>query len=229
MSAPDFATHQLFQNALLVTGPRPFRILSSSLHGGGWQTKRHLLNLQVPHGYICDDPLQDVAARIDELGLPRADTAAMMTAADVEDFVEGYASGDQFALKSYITAGISNAARAGQCGPTYPGYRAGTINAILVLDARLTPAAMVNAIITITEAKAAALQELAIRDAQGRLATGTTTDSILLACTQSERYRGVHHYAGVATEIGCAIGQTVYETLLAGLRGQRGKGAIYGG
>lgn len=232
MHPTDFARHRLTQDTLIVSGPRPYRTLSSSLHGGGLQHKQHLANLQVPHGYRCDDPLRDAAARLERLGLPLGDTAAMMTAADVNDFCEGYAKGDQFELKSYITAGTSNAARAGSRGPTYPGYRAGTINIILVLHARLTEAAMVNTLLTVTEAKTAALQELGVRDPQGRLATGTTTDSVILACTQDESFHGVHHYTGVATEIGCAIGQTVYETLLACLRSEQrqgmGRGTTYG-
>jgi adenosylcobinamide amidohydrolase len=204
--------------ALILSGPRPFYTLSSSLLGGGLQEKRYLLNVQVPHGYMSDDPWQDLARKVESFGLPLPETVAMMTAADVDQVVEGYAAGEEFQLRVYVTAGVGNAARAGVKRKTYPGYRAGTINIIVALDARLSDAALVNALITATEAKAAALQDLGITDSTGAVATGTTTDSVILATTQNPHYTGVHQYAGLATELGNAIASCVYEALRASLK-----------
>ncbi|PWK14819.1 adenosylcobinamide amidohydrolase [Tumebacillus permanentifrigoris] len=209
--------------ALILSGQRPFYTLSSSVLGGGLQEKRYLLNVQVPHGYTSDDPWQDLERKVEGLGIPLSESVGMMTAADVDQVVEGFAAGDQFQLRVYVTAGVGNAARAGMKRKTYPGYRAGTINIIVALDARLSDAALVNALITITEAKAAALQDLGVTDATGAMATGTTTDSVIVATTQNPAYTGVHLYAGLATELGNAIASSVYDALTASL--QEGRAA----
>lgn len=214
MQGLDWLQSRFVDGALIVEGKQSFDIISSSLWGGGFQKKRHLVNIQVPLDYGCEDAVWDVEQRVRALGLPPEDTAAMMTAAYVHQVAEESASGEQFALRCYVTAGVSNAARAGVRRPTYPGYRAGTINIIVVIDGRLTAAALVNAVITVTEAKTAALQELGIREESGLLATGTTTDAVTIAATQREQHSGVHQYAGVATELGCAMAEAVYRGVL---------------
>jgi adenosylcobinamide hydrolase len=214
----EWVQSRLVDGALIVSGKEPFTIMSSSLLGGGFQRKRHLVNMQVPLDYGCDHAMLDVEHRVRKLDLPVADTAAMMTAAYVHHVVESSAEGEQFQLRCYVTAGVSNAARAGVKRQTFPGYQAGTINIIVVVDGRMAETALVNAVITITEAKTAALQELGIRDEEGRLATGTTTDAVIVAATQNERYTGVHHFAGVATELGNAMAVAVYESVLGAVR-----------
>ncbi|MFD2171885.1 adenosylcobinamide amidohydrolase [Tumebacillus lipolyticus] len=213
---------QRMAGALILSAERPLLTVSSSLFGGGVQEKRYLVNAQVPHGYMSDDPWRDLEARVAQLGLPTAETTGMMTAADVDQVVQAEATGDQFQLQTFVTAGVGNAARAGVRRKTYPGYRAGTINIIVAIDGRLTAAALINAVITITEAKTAALQDsgVVIHDGSGRFATGTTTDAVIVAATQSPAYAGVHQYAGLATELGASIGETVYRSLLTSL--QRG-------
>lgn len=205
---------RLVEGALVVSGREPFTTLSSSLLGGGMQKKRHLANFQVPIDYQCDHASFDAEQRVKMLGLPVEETTAMMTAAYIDQVVERSVSGEQFQLRCFVTAGVSNAARAGVRRETFPGYRVGTINIIVVIDGRVTEAALVNAVISITEAKAAALQELGICDEDGRLATGTTTDAVIVAATQQEQYSGVHHFAGVATELGNALAGAVYESVL---------------
>lgn len=208
---------QMCDGALIVSGSGEFETLSSGLIGGGLGRKRYLLNLQVPHGYASDDPILDMEQRVHDLGLPVEGTTAMMTAAEVGEVVEGDRSGEQFQLRVYVTAGVGNAARAGRKRRTYPGYVAGTINIIAAIDGRLTHAALVNCLITITEAKAAALQDLGVLDAEGQVATGTTTDTVIVAATQHPVYSGVHQYAGVATELGNALADAVYQSLSASL------------
>ena len=71
---------------------------------GGLQHKRYLLNAQVAHGYLCDDPWRDLELRVERMGLPVADVVAMMTAADVDRVVAGQAEGDQFRLQGKCSA-----------------------------------------------------------------------------------------------------------------------------
>jgi adenosylcobinamide hydrolase len=76
---------------------------------------------------------------------------------------------------------------------------------------------MINGIITATEAKAAALQDLHIVDESGEFATGTTTDSVVLTATQNEIYP-TYLFAGAAT----TIGSLVYDAICEAVRNQEG-------
>ena len=54
---------------------------------------------------------------------------------------------------------------------------------ILLVDGALTPAAMVNAVITATEAKTMTLAEWDVKTPEGEAASGTSTDTVVVACT----------------------------------------------
>lgn len=93
-------------------------------------------------------------------------------------------------------------------------YCPGTINIIVLVDGHLSRPAMVNAVITATEAKALAVQQAGLRLPDGRPATGTTTDALVIACTG----RGpLLPYAGAATTVGCMIGRAVYRAVEEGI------------
>lgn len=111
---------------------------------------------------------------------------------------------------AWVTVGLGNKARAGAELPAASLYP-GTINTIIVIDGQLTDAAMVNAVITATEAKAAALQSLGVV-VDGQPATGTSTDAVLIATTCLGH---LYSYAGTATALGYMIGRTVYEAIMA--------------
>jgi hypothetical protein len=70
---------------------------------------------------------------------------------------------------------------------------------------------MVNAIVSATEAKTSALRELDVRSRfSGEVATGTVTDSIIIACTKN----GLPiKYAGSGTLLGEMIGKNVKTAL----------------
>ncbi|HBC93335.1 MAG TPA: hypothetical protein DCZ10_10690 [Pelotomaculum sp.] len=53
-----------------------------------------------------------------------------------------------------------------------------------------------------------------MRLADGTLATGTTTDAIVIACTAKGR---LHHYSGMATDLGFLVGRTVYKAVAEGI------------
>ncbi|PYE45522.1 adenosylcobinamide amidohydrolase [Paenibacillus barcinonensis] len=99
-------------------------------------------------------------------------------------------------------------------------YIPGTINIMLWFNGQMTPSAMVNAIQTAVEAKAAALADAGIMDSEnGQTATGTTTDAIVLAIRQAEHEsQPLHAYAGTATAMGAAIGRLVYDTVTESLQ-----------
>jgi adenosylcobinamide hydrolase len=210
------------------------RTLNSSPWGGGFGFHHDLVNRQVDKSYNAADPILEMNAFLEQEGLEPALTAGMLTAAQVRhvgfhtlqwgDYTPqngsdgpkglgGTEPTNLLKVSAWVTVGLSNKARAGLELPATALYP-GTINSIILIDGKLTDAAMVNAVITATEAKAAALQELDIRmgeQAGNKFATGTTTDAVLLATTN----RGVHcRYAGTATQLGYLIGRTVYEAMI---------------
>ncbi|GKS09003.1 hypothetical protein YDYSY3_00030 [Paenibacillus chitinolyticus] len=135
-------------------------------------------------------------------GIGAAEPAAAAAAAAAAD--------TGIAVSAWVTVGYSNMARAGRGLPASALFP-GTINIIVAVEGELTDEAMVNAVITATEAKAAALQDLGVALEDGSGATGTTTDAVLIASTQRGR---LHRYAGTATYLGHMIGRSVYEAAM---------------
>jgi adenosylcobinamide amidohydrolase len=89
---------------------------------------------------------------------------------------------------------------------TNPGP--GTINTILLISKPLIRGAMTRVIMTATEAKSAALQELSVNSRYSdKLATGTGTDQIAVAARQSDEPALTS--AGKHSKLGELIGRTV--------------------
>lgn len=169
--------------------------------------------------YDCADPAAEMKRFLQRSGFEPERTAAMLTAANIRGYGRKLAAaGGGPAVCAWVTAGLSNRSRAGSLRASdklYPG----TINTIVVIDGALTEAALVNAVITATEAKAAALQDMGVLTDDGLQATGTTTDAVIIAAVPRG---GPIRYAGPATTAGAAIGAAVYEATRASLRGDLG-------
>jgi iron complex transport system substrate-binding protein len=108
-----------------------------------------------------------------------------------------------------VTAGVEgNAMRVSQDEGRF--YDPGTINIILLTNRRLAPRAMARTIITATEGKTAALQDLDIRSSYHPLefqATGTGTDNIIVVGSQGAPLDS----AGGHTKMGELVGKAVYQ------------------
>ncbi|QYR19683.1 adenosylcobinamide amidohydrolase [Paenibacillus sp. sptzw28] len=203
-----------YEDRIVIKSAEPLESLSSAVYGGGVAIADRFVNWKVPLSYNCSDPVHDIRAMLNRWGYSQLATVGLMTAAKLTHASVAEAEGDRFSIVCCTTAGIGNAARAGTVRPVFSAYSAGTINSILLIDGRVTSSAMVNAVITATEAKTAALSDLGIIDPYNHLAaTGTTTDTFVIAANQSEKYGGVHAYAGSATTLGNMIGRIVYETV----------------
>ncbi|OPY53676.1 MAG: Adenosylcobinamide amidohydrolase [Methanosaeta sp. PtaU1.Bin060] len=102
-----------------------------------------------------------------------------------------------------------------ECAPL-----SGTINAMIFINQELTPGAMVTAIITATEAKTAALQELEVhsRYSEG-LATGTGTDQIAVASKLGGKAIA---NAGKHSKLGELIGHTMHDAVKRALALENG-------
>jgi len=161
----------------------------------------------------------------DKLGLQPADLTLVGTAADMDNLAVVTKQFPPFTVTALVTAGAkSNALRAGtdqgtNIEPSDPP--AGTINIIVLTNARLTDGALARAVITITEAKTAALQDLKVpssytKDAQ---ATGTGTDSVIVV---SGSTGPKVTYTGGHSRIGDLVAKVVYQAVLEALEKQNG-------
>ncbi|MCL6457528.1 MAG: adenosylcobinamide amidohydrolase [Gorillibacterium sp.] len=202
------------EDHLLVLPPLSLDSLSNAVYSGGHHQVDRIVNWKVPRTYDCGDPQRDFQLMLEHWGYKTDSSIGLQTAAVIAGGSVFEEEGDCFRLVVCTTSGTGNAARAGFGREVYSAYQAGTINIVMLIDGRMTFPAMINAIITATEAKAAALQDLGIADAaSGLLATGTTTDAVVIAVSQSMDYQQTHAYAGTATTIGDAIGRLVYASV----------------
>lgn len=197
--------------AIIMRSDRQWETISSGVYNGGLKHAEAAVNYRVSLDYASNDPEQDFVDMMQQRGLESEQTVGFMTAAKLSHAAIGELVHHDFTMAVLATAGTSNATRAGSPREMYRGYHAGTINLFIWLDTRMSQAAMVNAIMTATEAKSAALADLAVVErANGLIATGTSTDAIFLAVSQNAAYAAEHQYAGTATELGCKLAQLVY-------------------
>jgi adenosylcobinamide hydrolase len=195
-----------------VQSASPLATLSSAIVGSGFQRVHHILNFHVDKNYYCPNPKADLQAFAGHKGINER-FVGLLTAVNLNKARLVFLKDDGLSVGALVTAGVSNAASAGVTPPF--SHQPGTINIILILDARLTRAAMLNAVITATEAKSAILAEMNIRTAHGDPATGTSTDTVTVAATGKGNLQS---YAGPVTTLGWliarAVRQAVHDSIL---------------
>ena len=188
---------------------RPHRVVSSAVLNGGFIDANHILNLKVPltanYNTSPDESLQMFSNRKLWSGV----TVGLMTAASMDSFVLRKESINNTEIAIMVTAGLSNARRAGDKADYINS--AGTINIIMYTSGELSPAAMIEAVMIITEAKTAALQELQILSpVSGKTATGTGTDAIVVVSGYGP---DKFEYCGKHLLLGETIGRTVIDAV----------------
>jgi adenosylcobinamide amidohydrolase len=133
-----------------------------------------------------------------------------------------------FVVTALVTAGAgTNALRPGWTkgehieGKTGDKEPHGTVNVILLSNAKLTDGAMARAIITLTEAKTAAFEDLGVTSSytESVQATGTGTDgAIVVSGVNGPKVT----YTGGHSKIGELIGKAVHEGVMEALQKQNG-------
>lgn len=197
--------------AIILYSPAPLRTLSSAVCGGGFSQTHYIINRYVTKSYASADPVTDLKHFARGQGIAEP-FVGLMTAVTLAKAQVVSRHNEGLTVAAVITAGLSNATAAGISPPAT--LRPGTINMILLINAQLSPGAMVNAIITATEAKTHTLLRLQAQTPQGEAATGTSTDAVVIACAN----RGNPlPYAGPVTPVGWQIGQVVRQGLQAAL------------
>lgn len=202
---------EIGRDAVWVRSAEPLRVVSSAVVGGDLGTTRHIVNMHVPTGYRGERPADDLRAFAGRLGI-KEPFVGLMTAAWTHEAVAATEVDGGVTVTAVVTVGLGAVVSAG-VSPPVP-WRAATINTMVLIDARLEPAAAVNAVITATEAKVAALGDAGIVTADGAPATGTVTDAVVVAWTGRGRlleYLGPGAAGGwlVARAVRRAVGQGV--------------------
>lgn len=202
---------------------KPLKTLSSAVHNPGMGWYRAFVNRHVDADYNAVDVKAENEAYLVQNGYHLTDTVGMMTAVTTEHAeVEQY-SGDFGTVLIMVTAGVGNAVDVSQSLTRDREERIGTINTWVIINGHLPDEAFIQAMITATEAKTKAMHTENIKDPlTDTTATGTSTDSLLVAATQV----GEHlPYAGPITPLGKLIGHGVYDCTIRAIKAyKRAKG-----
>ena len=187
-----------------------YRMISSGVLGGGLGAREWVLNAQVPGEYARTDPAGHLTELAGRLGLTGPGTG-MLTAAQVTDLVTRSDEGVQVAVTAGLRVPTWAAASAGAADPD---LSPGTINVIVSVPVPLTDAALVNAVITVTEAKTQAVLD------SGFPGTGTATDAVCVAAPARPE-PGAEDFAGPRSAWGARIARAVHAAVLAGATAYR--------
>ena len=224
----------------------PHRVLSTSARNGGQREGlRFLVNHQSCEGtdhrerhalIMGNAEYHDSACG--EIGIDPALTAMMQTAANMNYAAVVAASDLDVTVTAVVTAGVhGNAACAGDPAAwreTETGWEKvaaaervpGTINTMVLINNALTEGALARAVLTMTEAKSAALQRLAVRSLYSAdFATGTGTDQYCVAAVLGAGDGGGgKDFTSTSphSKLGELIGVAVRDATLEALRWQNG-------
>ena len=183
---------------LLWRAGEGWRMLASTVVGGGLGERRWVLNAQVDDSYARLDPDQHLA----ELGagLPGAGVG-MLTAADVA----GYRLASDGGAEVLATVAIGYPTWAAAPPEPEAQVRPGTINLVIAVPVALCDAALVNLVATATEAKVQALLE------GGYACTGTASDAV---CVASRVDGPAAEFGGPRSHWGSRVARAVHAAVL---------------
>lgn len=181
----------------------PRAALSSAPVGGGSAAIDWLLNIGVDAGYDRTDLAEHARDIAHRLGLSGTG-AAMLTAVDVHRTVRA-SDGD---VVVDATVGVTRPTWAADADDTHGEWAPGTVNIVVQLPVSLSPAAAVNAVMTVTEAKAQALLEAGVPG------TGTASDAVAVVWPPTVP---VESFAGPRSTWGARIGRAVHAAVRDGL------------
>ncbi|MDI3485753.1 MAG: adenosylcobinamide hydrolase [Methanolobus sp.] len=212
-----------FSDSILVSLPQGRKTLTTSwLNGGYREDVRAVFNHMIPKGKHAPKELEggSVPAYLriiaERIGTDPDTSSGLLTAANMDNVAIVTKSFRGVEVTAIMTAGIEvNGGRAGDPASYYQEggshqFIQGTINLILVIGADMPEYAMTRSIITASEAKAAALQQLmAPSRYSNSIATGSGTDMIAVVCDGTSSLTLTD--AGQHSKLGELIGKAVIE------------------
>lgn len=237
--SPSNSYHSI-SSAILNGGCQFFETSSSST-----STTHHVINYKVPSTYdgVNPSPQSLLANFTKKEQIDKHNTVGMLTAASMESFSHSSRSAMGVSIDVIVTAGLSNSRSAGADADYFvisedyttddddddgqkkhqEKMKPGTINTIIIVNAPLTQAALVEAYAVAIEAKCSACVDHGVTCAKDstKFAVGTGTDCAVLI---SQHYSNNNNkslpkcdrqkiikYAGKHTLFAEMIGQAVYE------------------
>ncbi|GIH79713.1 adenosylcobinamide amidohydrolase [Planobispora longispora] len=188
-----------------------WRGISSAMLGGGIGPVEWVLNAQVPGGYARMDPVEHLL----ELA-PPGPGVGMLTAASVGRFTRAEDGGAHAVTTVGLRVPTWAAAPEGAADPELaPVHTPGTINIIVAVPVAMSDAALVNAVMTVTEAKTQALVE------EGFPCTGTASDAV---CVLARADGPEELFGGPRSTWGARIARAVHRAVRQGTRAWAGQG-----
>ena len=222
-----------YEKSIVVFFKGARKVLSTSVFNGGYhENYKAVFNHDgkvgsgMPCEMLADTYTEHMRILAKRIGLEPELVTGMGTAADMENVAIESLNYKELTVTAIVTGGIeTNGGRVGDPADYYKPAekpdKLGTINIILILDADMPPGTLARALVTCTEAKTAAIQELlAGSNYSTGLATGSGTDqTIIVANSDSELY---FEGAGKHSKMGELIGKTVTKAVKAALSKQSG-------
>lgn len=204
----------LKDDILALISKTELNIVSSAIHNGGFKKARAVLNVHVSEGSdqkaVHENPENLVLEALKILDIEPHQAVGMITAADVKNFSMATTKKEDLMVSAIVTAGCSFAETAGEkIEASITSY--GTINTIVVIHGNPTESCLMQTFITAIEAKTAGLRDLDVRSKySGDSATGTITDSIVIASTGAgPKIR----FGGPASKLGQMVGYCTREAV----------------
>jgi adenosylcobinamide amidohydrolase len=184
----------------------PVQAVSSAPLGGGLGRRRWVLNAQVPGSYTRTDP----EAHLAELASGRelyGPGVGMLTAVDLRQLWSADEEGAAVDVSVGITHPTWAASADGERLDSGDVTAVGTINVVAFVPERLSDGALVNAVVTVSEAKAQALWDV------GVAATGTASDAVCILCPADGR---AQPFGGPRSLWGGRLARAVHRAVVAG-------------
>ena len=219
--------------SLIINFKTPMKVLSS-LEGQKDNITNIVNHYTPPQNWMIDHAadIDSIKKRINSaLDLDKNTTSILITGVDMDNVSIKKQSFKNMKVYAFVTAGVkSNAMRMSKSKGLYyeldtkslnKKSTAGTINIILMTNMHLSKKAMIRAMITITEAKTAALLDMDIRTSydKGKFkATGTGTDNILIVQGKKVNVENT----GGHTKLGELIAKAVYNGVIDAVFKQNG-------
>ena len=214
----------LKKNGVFLQAPQPLKTISSAVYNAGIGWYKTFVNRMVNAQYEFSQVEQEVEQFLLAEQMEKTESVVMMTAIDPSNAIIKTYKQDELSILVVVTAGVGNAIDASKANLRNEKPYAGTINTWVMINGKLTNEAFVQAMITATEAKSKALQEEQIFDKVSEtIATGTGTDSLLIAATQSGQS---YPYAGPLTTLGQLIGYSVCDATRKAIQNYKRKSGV---
>ncbi|WP_367344360.1 adenosylcobinamide amidohydrolase [Methanomethylovorans sp.] len=217
--------------SIVVKLPAGRRTLTTSWMNGGYRENleciiNNQISREVQKGETKEENIFDYLSQVaSKLGFDPLKSTIMLTAANMMNVAIVSKDFRGLEVTAIVTGGVEiNGGRAGDPASYYQENGShlplnGTINIIIVINADLPEYSMSRVIMTATEAKAAALQELMVQSRYSEgIATGSGTDMIAVVSEMNSPLKLTD--AGKHSKLGELIGRCVIEATKKALEKQ---------